>query len=55
MRDATKYFLVIFTAHLILVVTIISARVGLVMDFVNRDDAKLLFSLLFNYFRACKS
>jgi len=40
LRDATKYFLVIFTAHFVLVMTIIFARVSLMGYFTNRDDAK---------------
>ena len=36
MRDATRYFLVVFTAHLVLAASIIFARVGSKMYFANR-------------------
>ena len=34
-RDATKYFLVIFTAHFVLVMTLLIARVTSATVFVN--------------------
>jgi len=40
LRDATKYFLVIFTAHFVLAMTLLFARVSLAMYFANRNDAK---------------
>jgi len=42
LRDATKYFLVIFTAHFVFVMTLLFARVSSVMGFANHDDAKTL-------------
>jgi len=40
LRDATKYFLVIFTSHFVLVMTLIFARVSSMHYFANRDDPK---------------
>ena len=39
-RDATKYFLVIFTSHLIFTMTILFARVGLTTHLSNYNDAE---------------
>ena len=35
LRDATKYFLVIFTAHFVLAATLVFARVSSTIYFVN--------------------
>ena len=40
LRDATIYFFVIFTAHFVLAMTLLFARVSPIMRFTNRDDAK---------------
>jgi len=40
LRDATKYFLVIFTAHFVFVMTLIFARVSSIMYIANRDDVE---------------
>ena len=40
LRDATKYFLVIFTAHFVLAMTLLLARVSSTVYFANCDDAK---------------
>jgi len=39
LRDSTKYFLVIFTAHLVITLTILLARVGLTTCLAGRGDA----------------
>ena len=40
LRDATKYFLVIFTAHLVLAMTILFARVSSMTCCADNSDAK---------------
>jgi len=40
LRDATKYFLVIFTAHFVLVATLLFARVSPFMSLASYGDAK---------------
>ena len=40
LRDATKYFLVIFTSHFVLVMTLLFTRVSLMVHFANCDDVK---------------
>jgi len=40
LRDATKYFLVIFTAHLALTLTLLFARVSTTVYLVSCGDAK---------------
>lgn len=40
-RDSTKYFLVIFTAHFVLVMTILFARVSSTMHFWNYNQSLL--------------
>jgi len=53
-RDATKYFIVIFTGHLTLTMTVLFAKVNSRI-FLNYDDAKSFFSPPSDYSRACKS
>ena len=39
-KDATKYFLVIFTSHFVFTMTVLFARVSLTAHFSNYDDAE---------------
>jgi len=41
LRDATIYFLVIFTAHFVFVMTLVLARVSSAMCFTSHDSAEV--------------
>lgn len=42
LRDATKYFIAIFTAHFVLAMTLLFARVSSTVYFVSYNDSALL-------------